>query len=83
MSVKKPLEKVELPKVNVDDLISKGAKVREDNKVPKNDGFEFINLRIPSKLLESLALVLDKRVGISRTGWILEAIHEKIKRDSE
>lgn len=38
----------------------------------------FIRLRIPSKMLKRVNEELTKRVGISRTGWILEAIDEKI-----
>lgn len=77
MAVKKPFEKKEEPEVNIKGLISKGARVKEDDKEKK---WSHVNLRIPSELLNNIDEVLDDRFGISRNGWILEAIQEKLKR---
>ncbi len=37
-----------------------------------------INLRIPVHLLKKIDKKLSKRVGIKRTGWILETINDKL-----
>lgn len=64
--------------VDVDALIDQGAKVKEDlKKEPKE--WVMINLRVPKKMLSLVDIAVDRRVGITRTGWIQEAIHEKLK----
>lgn len=75
MSVRKPLEKVD-----VDALIDGGAKVKEDLKKDLKQ-WQIINLRISSSMLEEVDQAVNNRVGITRTGWILEAIHEKLNKD--
>lgn len=37
-----------------------------------------INLRIPEHLLKRVDDSVKKRVGINRTGWILETIHKRV-----
>lgn len=81
MSVKKPLEKQQVWKnINVEELISKGAKVVADNHTKKES--TFINLRIPVSMLNEIDEALSKTVGISRTGWILQAIQDKLKKEA-
>lgn len=41
-----------------------------------------IQLRISTDLIEKIGSILKERKGLSRNAWILEAIQEKIKRDS-
>lgn len=80
MAVKKPVEKL-ISEQDIDTLISRGAPVSEDKKKefdPKKS--THINLRIPKNMLNQVDEVMKKRVGISRIGWILEAIQEKLKR---
>lgn len=79
MAVRKPLEK--FSPINIDALISKGAPVREDNKntTEKKDA-TYINLRVPTNMLDNINEAMNERVGISRNAWILEAIHEKLKK---
>lgn len=48
---------------------------------PINDMWAMINLRISRKMLEQVDECVEKRIGILRTGWILEAILEKIGRE--
>lgn len=80
MAVRKPLEKI-VSNIDIDALISKGANVIEDNKKESNQKKStHINLRIPKDMLRKIDEVMKKRVGISRIGWILEAIQEKIER---
>ncbi len=73
MGVRKPLEKV-----NVEELIDAGAKVKEDEKKQSKE-WTMLNLRISSSMLNEVNAAVSQRVGITRTGWILEAIHEKLK----
>lgn len=80
MSVRKRLERHQQVTVNVDALIDKGAKVKED-RIDEGKKWVFINVRIPIDMLDNVDDAVDNRVGISRTGWILEAIHEKLKRE--
>ena len=79
MSVRKRLEKHKEDKVDVDALIDKGAKVKED-KIAESKKWAFINIRIPVDMLDCVDDFVEGRVGITRTGWILEAIQEKLKR---
>ena len=70
MAVSKPREK------DVEALIEKGGKVKEDYKSKE---WFIVNLRIPMSKLEEVDQAVGNRVGITRTGWILEAIHEKLR----
>lgn len=81
MVVSKPLEKT-VDQKTIDKLIDKGARVKEDNKDDEEKMHYNLNLRVPVDLFLDMEEVHQKRVGISRTGWILEAIQEKIRRDS-
>jgi predicted DNA binding CopG/RHH family protein len=80
MTVKKPLEKQQIrQEIDIEELISKGARVIADNELKKKA--TCINLRLPTSMLDEIDLVLSKKVGISRTGWILQAIHEKLMKE--
>lgn len=81
MAVRKPLEKI-ISDIDIDALISKGAHVIEDNKKESNTKKStHINLRIPKDMLAQINDCMKRRVGISRIGWILEAIQEKINNE--
>lgn len=71
MAVSKPREK------DVEALIEKGGKVKEDYK--SREWF-IVNLRISKDMLDEVDEAVADRVGITRTGWILEAIHEKLRK---
>lgn len=79
MSVRKKLEIPKLEEVDVDALIEKGAKVKED-KVEESKKWTIINLRLPTDMLSNVDQEVKERSGMTRTGWILEAINEKLKR---
>lgn len=70
--------KAALKEKDVDALIDGGAKVKEDVKRDSKQWI-MVNLRISSEMLEEVDGAVADRVGITRTGWILEAIHEKLK----
>ena len=71
MAVSKQREK------EVEALIEKGGKVKEDYKTKE---WFIVNLRLPMSMLEEVDEAVANRVGITRTGWILEAIHEKLRK---
>ena len=84
MSVRKPLEKSQnhQPMLDIETLISRGASVTEDNRMEaERKAWTHLNLRISIEMLNNIDEAMKERVGISRTGWILEAIQEKIKRN--
>lgn len=83
MAVRKPLEKLTEKKIDVDALISKGAYVLEDNKHDNSKERIFISLGIPKYILKELDETLKECIGLSRTGWILQAIHEKLKNNNK
>lgn len=85
MAVRRALEKQPPPhQYDLDELLDRGAKVKEDNKIiAEPNHYAHINLRVPEKLLKELSICLKDRVGISRTGWILEAIHEKLQKQKK
>lgn len=80
MAVRKPLVKIN-DKIDIDALIDAGAKVKEDHN-EKAKKWAMINLRIAFQMLQDVDKAVQERVGITRTGWMLEAIHEKLKKES-
>lgn len=71
MGIKKRVEKEE--------FIEKGGKVSTDNTSMKE--WVNFNLRVRKDMFEKMDSLLERRIGISKTAWILEAIQEKIRRD--
>jgi predicted HicB family RNase H-like nuclease len=59
---------------NREKFISKGGQGPKDPKEAT-----MICLRIPNELLEEINLTMEKRVGLSRNAWILEAIQSNMK----
>ena len=78
MTVRKAIEKPKDEPVDIEALISKGARVIQDVSNKKTSSQ--ILLRIPTFLLNLVDEAMKDRVGISRNGWILEAIQENLKR---
>ena len=76
MGVRKRIEK-EKEEIDVEALIDKGAHVKEDQK-KENKEWTVINVRISTDMLQAVDKSVGRRVGITRTGWILESIHEKL-----
>ena len=65
-------------KQEVKDLIDKSEQVKDG---PKKKEWFIVNLRFPKSMIEKVNETVDKRVGITRTGWILETIHEKLRNN--
>ena len=64
----------------IEEVISHAGTVIADETKKK----EWINftVRIRKDLLSQIEAVLEHRLGITKTAWILEAIQEKLKRHS-
>jgi len=67
-----------IKKKDVESFIQKG-----NQKETRTKDFIFISLRIPGNLFEKLGDSLKKKARMKRTGWILEAIEEKIDRETD
>ena len=80
MAVRKPLVKIK-DKVDVDALIDVGAKVKEDHQ-ERSKKVRMVNLKIPCQMLQQVDKAVQERIYITRTGWIMEAIYEKLKQES-
>ena len=66
----------------IEEAISRGGEVVAD-KVKDKAEWVVSSLRIKKSMLEDIDKALQETVGISRTGWILQAIQEKLKRNDE
>lgn len=66
----------------LEEIIDRGGHVSAD-KIDDKKEWSHFTLRIRKDLSAEIEKVLEKRVGISKTGWILEAIQEKLKKDME
>jgi hypothetical protein len=69
------------PKIDnakVEKIITKGAPVKED-LAQDDDGFTAIKLRIPKGMYAELGEMAKDKVGISKTGLILQAINYQLK----
>ena len=70
----------------VTELILKGGSSPDDmgKKGKAKDEIVYVQLRIPNNQLDKVDALVKERPGrLSRHTWIMEAIVEKIKRDSE
>lgn len=77
------LKKLEQKNVkSIEEVISCAGTVIADETEKKK---KWINhtLRIRKDLLLQIDIALEHRIGLTKSAWILEAIQEKLKRDSE
>jgi len=44
--------------------------------------WSFFCLRVPTDIVAKIDDILYERIGLTKNGWILEAIQEKLKRDT-
>lgn len=82
MVLRAKVEKTDTKTETIDEVISRGGHVLADLDAKKKK--EWINfcLRIPVDMLDRIDQELEDRIGISKTGWILEAIQEKLKKQT-
>jgi hypothetical protein len=64
---------------SVNSFIDRGADVKES----KEKEFQNVLFRIPKNILKQLDECIQKKPWINRTQWIVEAIHEKLNKESE
>lgn len=64
--------------LTLEDAIKKGASVIADQKSKE---WAYFSLRIRKDISDDIDQVLEKRIGISKTAWILEAMQEKLRRE--
>lgn len=69
MAISKPID--------IEKLINKGAKVKEDND--NENKWTYVNLRLPLQMLNQIDELLKEDVELTRTGWIRDAIRRKLK----
>jgi hypothetical protein len=84
MVIKAKIEKVEknLEKER-QAVIEKGAAVSGDTTNLVEIGRKSIVVRIPLELLEKIDKAVDRRYGMTRTAWLLQAAQEKLERENE
>jgi hypothetical protein len=77
---KKPKTKAAAPTVDVEALIRKGGSVAGDGGKPKSAS---VVLRLPAELAERIGRAVQARkVKTPRHTWLLEAVLEKLERES-
>lgn len=69
-------------KSNLEKIIEKGGSVSADKSVDKKE-WRNILIRLRSDMIQELDNVLNKRIGLSRNAWILEAIQEKLRKEND
>lgn len=76
MTVKKKIDENDALRYAV---ISNGGSIKDDE--PRSDEWQKISLRITKKMLKEMQCFLDRRTGLTRNAWILEAIQQKFGED--
>lgn len=65
-------------KAEIEKVISRGGDVVSDKKADPKE-WVILSLRIKTSMLKDIEEAMEDTVGISRTGWILQAIQERLK----
>lgn len=69
-------------KSNLEKVIEKGGNVSADKMISGKE-WSIFGLRLREDVSIQIDNLLENRIGMSKTAWILEAIQEKIKRSRE
>ncbi len=78
-----PLRKRPKPE-DRDQWISEAATSDQPQQLEEKKDIQDIRLRVPTELLAEIDQLIGKRKPkISRNNWILEALHEKVRRDKK
>lgn len=66
-------------RLHINKVIDKGAPVSEDREKER----EWINfcLRMSKEMSNQIDDAMKETVGLSKTGWILQAIHKQLKKE--
>ncbi len=60
-------------------IISKGGHVMADIK-SNTTKYKIFNIRMTVEMYNNIEKAVNERVGINKTGWILECLDEKLKK---
>jgi len=71
------IKKLEKPQ-NIEEFIEKGGAVASEKINSKEHEWTNFTVRIRKDLSKKIDEVIENRIGISKTAWILEAIQEKL-----
>ena len=86
MTIRKKAEKPSHIRDIREEIILKGGQVKADHeeeiKIKSKVQWTNLCLRITSSMVNQIDYLLEERIGMSRTAWILEAIQEKFKKDN-
>ncbi len=61
------------------EVISRGGHVSSDIEIQKPKEWTNFCLRIKTQMMDEIEKSLKLRVGLNKTGWILEAIHKHLR----
>lgn len=64
----------------IEEIIDRGGSVRAD-KAEKKKEWTNVTIRTRKDLLVQVDEIVEERIGMTRTAWILEALQEKLKRE--
>lgn len=79
---RKPKTKPKVSEKTITEIIEKGGSVPAEKNV-KGKAEQAVNLRLPEDVLDEIdKLVSARRVKTSRHTWLMEAIIEKLDRES-
>lgn len=80
---RKPKAQSKVSEKTIAAVIEKGGSVPAE-KTGKNKNEQTVNIRLPENILNEIdGLVSSRRVKISRHTWLMEAIVEKLDRESQ
>jgi len=80
---RKPKSKPKVSEKTITEIIEKGGSVPAEKTV-KSKSEQTVNLRLPEDLLDEIDnLVGARRVKTSRHTWLMEAVVEKIDRETD
>ena len=75
--VVRKLAREQLP--SLEDIIDRGGEVAADKSKDESKEWLRFNMRLRKDMSEDIDKLLENRVGIPKTGWILEAIQAHLK----
>lgn len=88
MGLKKPIV-MQLEKATEDldkareQFIKGGGFVAADVKQQPEKELKSILIRVKQEAVDQIDSLVENSLGMTRTGWILQAIEEKLKKDSQ
>lgn len=84
ISRKPKISEIQVKEQNINALINKGGSIaKENNDDDKESGDKPILIRVPAEALQKIdEIVSAKKIKTPRHTWLLEAIFEKLERET-